>query len=596
MTLRSGVLAAVIVALAACSGKFGSAPDAPETGRPADTPPAAEAGADAAVAPACDDREDTRGRSLPYSIAYHHVRVDSGNRLLAAFDAPSPYAHVSALAWSALDRVPVLDNGQRTYVTHALFSADPGRELFPPIGDDYPHHPGGLTAMMVDSALAIYTYVGDPKVLEPARLLLEFMLANGRSSADDDWASVPFACSNAHELSAHGATACGPNEPVYCGFADGDGILEPDKVAELGVGFLRWYEHTREQRWLDAALDAARALAKHVRTGDATHSPWPFRVDAKTGTNVLEEYTAHVIPAISLFDELSRIGAAEPGFAAARATAWSWMFEHPYKNGGWSAYFEDIRFQANPWVNPTQYISLETARWLLQHPEADPDAVAHAKHLVQWTTEIATTDGLTEGGVAYQGVQYGAETVSEQTGYPHKMGSHTARFASVLALLYEKTGDPSFRERAFRSFNWATYLSSDTGIVSDLARAIPPGEAGWWSDGYGDYVRHFLAGLGAVPAWSNPHEDHLLRSSSIVTKITYGADAIRYATFDAASDDVLRLVSVPASIRIGEKELATDPAAPDRWSSSRVGSCGGVTVRIHRSGALTGDVVVVRGR
>ncbi len=587
---RNGAGAFLVLVLAACAGDFGSEPDAPATARPADPPPA-----DAGAARVCDDREDTTAQTLSRSIAYHRVRVDAGYELLAAFDAPSPYAHVARLAWAALDRVPVLDNGQRTYVTHALFSADPGRELYPPVDDAYPHHPGGLAAMMVDSALAMYTYTGDPKALEPARTMLDFMLASGRSSATDDWALVPFACSNAHELSVHGATACRPDEPVYCGFADGDGVLEPDKVAELGVRFLRWYEHTGEQRWLEAALHAARALAKHVRAGDETHSPWPFRVDASTG-NVREEYTAHVIPGIALFDELARIGVAEPGFAAARATAWKWLFEYPYRNGAWSGYFEDIRFQTDPWLNPTQYIALETARWLLLHPEADPDSVAHAAHLVDWTTKEATTDGLTEGGVAYEGVQYGAETISEQTGYPHKMGSHTARFASVLALLYEKTGDASFRERAFRSFNWATYLSSDTGIVSDLARAIPRGEAGWWSDGYGDYVRHFLAGLGSVPAWSHPGEDHLLRSSSVVTRVTYGADAIRYATFDAAADDVLRLVSVPTLVRIGDRVLTTDPAAPDRWSASKVGSCGGVTVQIHRSGALAGDVEVSLGR
>jgi hypothetical protein len=49
----------------------------------------------------------------------------------------------------------------------------------------------------------------------------------------------------------------------------------------------------------------------------------------------------------------------------------------------------------------------------------------------------------------------------------------------------------------------------------------------WFSDGYADYIRHFLAGMASVPEWSPPGEDHLLRSSSMVGKVSYapGLDA-----------------------------------------------------------------------
>ena len=96
----------------------------------------------------------------------------------------------------------------------------------------------------------------------------------------------------------------------------------------------------------------------------------------------------------------------------------------------------------------------------------------------------------------------------------YKMGSHTARFASVLALWHERTGDPVAREKAFRSFNWASYMCDRRGVV----RVGPLEASHWFSDGYGDYIRHFMVGMGAVPDWA-PGEDHLLRSSSVVTDV-----------------------------------------------------------------------------
>jgi len=50
----------------------------------------------------------------------------------------------------------------------------------------------------------------------------------------------------------------------------------------LGLGYLNFYELTGERRYLSAAVATGNALARHVRTGDTTHTPWPFRVNART--------------------------------------------------------------------------------------------------------------------------------------------------------------------------------------------------------------------------------------------------------------------------------------------------------------------------
>jgi hypothetical protein len=60
----------------------------------------------------------------------------------------------------------------------------------------------------------------------------------------------------------------------------------------------------------------------------------------------------------------------------------------------------------------------------------------------------------------------------------------------------------------------------------------------------------------AVPELAPEHESHLLGSSSVVTKITYGKGSVTYSTFDAESTDVLRVDFVPESITADGKPLS----------------------------------------
>ena len=60
----------------------------------------------------------------------------------------------------------------------------------------------------------------------------------------------------------------------------------------------------------------------------------------------------------------------------------------------------------------------------------------------------------------------------------------------------------------------------------------------------------------AVPEWAPADESHLLGSSSVVTKISYGKGAVTYSTFDPQSFDVLRLDFVPDSVAANGKPLS----------------------------------------
>jgi hypothetical protein len=208
--------------------------------------------------------------------------------------------------------------------------------------------------------------------------------------------------------------------------------------------------------------------------------------------------------------------------------------------------------------------------------------------MLDWVTGFFATDSVTMAGLHEKGLQWGAEVLSEQVNDKDKMSSHTARYASVRALWYEVTGDLDSKERAFRSFNWATYSSREDGLVQ-TSLDVPTGF--WFSDGYGDYMRHFQRGMASVPEWAPPKESRLLGSTSVVRAIHYGDHQIDYVTFDKASREVLRLRDAPTAVRAGEKilPLVNSLKGGVQGYTMEAIAGGGFAVRIRHghSGAVT---------
>jgi hypothetical protein len=121
-------------------------------------------------------------------------------------------------------------------------------------------------------------------------------------------------------------------------------------------------------------------------------------------------------------------------------------------------------------------------------------------------------------------------------------------------LYYARTGDETYKEEAFRSFNWVTYFQ---GLP---AKAHAPFSDQWWfTDEFADRPRRLMDGLWAVPEWAPPNESHFLGSTSVLTNISYGKGAITYSTFDRESSAVLRLDFAPTRILAGARQLSKRP-------------------------------------
>jgi hypothetical protein len=518
--------------------------------------------------------EPGAGLATPRLLFGRSVRVDRNQRLIAWPTEDSPYTHVARLAWRALEtKFPIQENGLETWLAYSRFDPDTFE------GIAWPHNPAGFYAMLTDSAVLWYAFSGDVAAVEVARKTLAYQIEHGTTPGDWRWARVPFASSGAGDVDYRGADDSWCDS---CGRGDGIGVIEPDKVGELGFAYLQMFELTSDVAFRGAALACADALATHVRVGDELASPWPFRVYAKTNV-VREDYSSNVIGALMLFDELERLEIGDvDAYRRARALALRWLLRVPLINDAWSGYFEDIEIHLDPTLNPNQYSSMRTARWLMSHRDADPLWREHVRHLLSYTLEKFGGDSRTE-----RGVQWGAGVISEQRDDTAKMASHTARFGATLALWYEATGDRTAREQAARSLNWATYACRDDGIV---AVAENPDEGWWFSDGYGDYIRHFLVAMAAVPDWAPRREDHLLGSTSIVRHVDYGPRRVAWTTFDASAEETVRLTFRPTRI------LAAGIPIPMRKTLDADGytehplASGGYLVRVRHSGL--GDVVV----
>jgi glutamine amidotransferase PdxT len=426
---------------------------------------------------------------------------------------PNPadgYITVVASAWNyLLNSVPNdPSTGKAAYYSRSYM--DPNTQLVV----DWPHNPAGLYSMLTESAIKYYNYSANSNVMQLAENVALWHLDHGMTTAADSWASVPYSEGVSGSLTYGGAPQ------------DGVGNLEPDKIGELGKAWLQLYKYDGNIRFRDAAIQAANVLSNKIRVGTISQSPWAFRVNAHDGS-VVENYCADVVGPIALLDGLIAAGLGDTAkYRATRTAAWNWMMTYPMQNNVWTQYFEDVGIQSNYNSNLNQYNAMMTARYLLEHPEFDPNWETHVRGLITWVESI------------FSQTSFGAATIKEQVPvFPYPMGSHTSRYASVNALLYEKTGDLVAKEKAYRSFNWASYMARSNGIDIDG----PDVNNQWFTDGYGDYIRHFMTGLAAVPEWTPANQTHLLRSSSVVKIISYSTNSVNYTTYDGNATEVLHI-------------------------------------------------------
>ncbi len=240
-------------------------------------------------------------------------------------------------------------------------------------------------------------------------------------------------------------------------------------------------------------------------------------------------YTSNWTGTIMLFEELAKLDTAKRRkYKSSSVTLLNWMKEYPLKTNKWGPFFEDI-----PGWSDTQTNAISFAMFILQHRDIFPSWKEDVRGIIDWTYKEL-------GNHEYE--KYKVTVMNEQTVYRVPGNSHSSRQASVELMYGALSGDTTFEENAIRTLNWATYTVASDGRNRYIRDDI------WLTDGYGDYIRHYLRAMVVKPELAPAGENHLLGSSSVIISIIYSNGSVKYETFDKESVDVLRLNSKPSRV------------------------------------------------
>jgi len=462
------------------------------------------------------------------TLMYHHIHYDQQGHLLAWYsDQPGvAYDQTVRLVWNFWKNMEIDSNGAPYYMNHQVWKPE--------------HDPRGLGGDQINMALSswalLYAYLGDESVKQNMIFMADYYLEHSLSPSNCQWPDMPYP----YNTTIHGHRYDGD-------MVSGKGYVQPDKAGSLGYELVTLYKMTGNRRYVDAAIKIANVLAAKAEAGDGERSPWPFRVHALTGQvaeqydpkkveKKLAGYTSNWVGTLQLFSELIRMKQGRTdGYQKAHDLTLKWMLHYPLKTNKWGPFFEDIGAWSDTQINAVTF-----AKYLLEHPDISPTWQSDVQSIFDWVYK-------TLGNHTWE--KWGVVVVNEQTAYRVPGNSHTSRQAATELLYGEKTGDLRYKENAIRALNWATYMVDVDGKNRYVRNDI------WLTDGYGDYVRHYLRAMAAAPELT-PSANHVLRSSSVVTAIHYGEQDIRYSTYDAISQEVLRLVDKPTAIYIDNQVLA----------------------------------------
>jgi hypothetical protein len=443
----------------------------------------------------------------PVWLQYHYIVIDDSGNILPWYNPDNlgdSYDHVINLVFNWWLTIPP-NPGEPDLAFYLM------HRVWRPAPDYYSSGIGGdQLAMAMSSWRLLYDYSGDTRTTDDMVLMANHLLANGLSSPSAQWPNLPY-----------------PYNYSDLDLFDGDLIAglhytQPDKAASLGYELLNLYKITADNNYLQAAVDIANTLADKTQLGDANNSPLPYRVNA-LNSNVYDPYTTNYSSLLMLWEDLTALGQGNlPSYQTAHTRILNWLKAYPVQNNNWGPFFEDA-----PGSSDTQINAVTMAMYIMEHPQVwGASWQQDARSAMDWAIqELGNNDWI----------QFGVQVMNEQTAYRQPGNSHTSRQGSMELRYAELTGDTTHVQNAIRQLSWATYMVDVDGKNFYMNDDI------WLTDGYGDYIRHFLRAMAADPTLAPDNQDHLLRTSSVLTNIAYLPTEISYQTFDSHATELLRI-------------------------------------------------------
>jgi hypothetical protein len=401
---------------------------------------------------------------------------------------------------------------------------------------------------IIDSLLEYYRYSGDPAVFTIIYPTIDYLLDHCQTGVDHGWPKMLISVPTLGV--PYGDCRLGPSEDL----ARGNGKIQLDIVAEMGLELIHAYELTGNTRWYEAAKHWADLLAKNRRPEPGA-SPWGRYANNASGTGMNGVQTGGVATILWFLDEMIRSGYQGTGgsLVAARDAGRKYLRDALLPawtvDDSWGRHFWDWEDPVQT-LYPTDFVPL----YLMDHQDYFPN----------WRNDVRNILSL---NLNHTGVnpKSRSDTFSGAWAYPESSGccdrslSYSPQELSRTFARYGVEAHSEWaREIARRSELLTTYDGLENGQAMDNIDGGFIVDGSWFKIAQPMVLDYVLKTMAWLPEVMGPNrENHIMRSTGLVRRVIYGAGEIHYSTFDAPrnSVEVLRLAYSPTAISADGKPL-----------------------------------------
>jgi hypothetical protein len=437
---------------------------------------------------------------------------------------------------------------------------------------------GQRAAYLIRSMMEYYRYSGDPAAWAIISSTADYLVDHCETGADHGWPKMLISVPTMGVR--YGDCRLGPSDDLRAG----NGKIQLDIVAEVGLQLTRAYEMTGESRWYEAAKHWADLLAENRRREPGL-SPWGRYANNANGKGMNGVQTGGVAFILAFFDELIRTGYTGKGNAilAARDKGRAYLRDVLlpawYVDDTWGRNYWD-------WEDPVQAENITefVVVYLMDHQSFFPNWKIDVRNLLSLFLNHTSVSPKSNGDIFS-----GAWAYPESSGCCERsLWYGPMELASIWARYGVEADSEWAREIARRSQILATYDGLENGRSMDLIDGGSFVSDTWFKIAHPMALDYVLRNMAWAPEIMGANrENHIMRTSEVVKNVIYGKDKITYATFDAppGSVDVLRLAYSPKSVTADGQELPLHSNLTSTGYTVRSLAGGDFMVSIRHDGA-----------
>ncbi|MFB3902923.1 MAG: malectin domain-containing carbohydrate-binding protein [Acidobacteriota bacterium] len=408
---------------------------------------------------------------------------------------------------------------------------------------------GQRAAFILGSLIDYYQYTGDPASFAPITLMADYLTTSCQTPPTHAWPNMLISVPTMGTV--YGPCKIGTSDTLK----DRHGKIQLDTVGEIGLELVRAYELTGNVRWYEAAKRWADLLAANRRKEPGV-SPWGRYANNARGTGMNGPQNGTVAMILLFFDELIRTGYSGPGgsIVAARDAGRAYLRDIVLPNwtvrDAWGRNFWDWECHTAD-LYGAEFSSL----YLMQNKDYFENWERDARNILSLFVHMACVNPASKAEVYHGAWAYPESTSCCST----SLWYSTLEIASVFARYAVEADSEWAREIARRSGILATYDPKENGQTMDALEGGVIVNKDWFKIAHPMALRYVLRLMAWLPEIAGANrENHIMRSSGVVRRVTYDKGKVAYSTFDAParSIDVLRLSFTPLSVTANGRPLS----------------------------------------